>query len=173
MQNKSVLSPYYQNLQSNSEQLQVAIEGLLEKYQVQPVGTGFIDLILEKGISLNLIGELTELSVAVENLSWWCNVTPENKLKYGCPHGYGGPIKKHGKGFFSECAQYPDFEILRLPDPVNEYEMSPKAFADKCNLLATDYIKNIFPTESFYSPCLYVGIWIYVPSDWKRKYYAM
>ena len=172
MQNNSTLSPYLQHLQSNPESFQVAIERLLEKYRVQPVGSGYIDLILDKERSLNLIAELTGLPAAVENLTWWCNVTLENKLKFGCPHGYGGPVKKYGEGRFSECVQYPDFEISELPDPIDESALSPKVFAEKCNLLATNYIKNILPKESFYSPCLYVGIWIYVPSDWKRKYYA-
>ena len=48
MKNNFFLSLYLQSLQDNSEHFQSAIEGLLEKYQVQPVGNGFIDLIIEK-----------------------------------------------------------------------------------------------------------------------------
>ena len=158
---------------SHADSFQASIERLLEKYKTQPVGNGYIDLILDKENSLNLIDELTELSVAVENLTWWCNVTEENKSKLGCPHGYGGPLNTYGEGWFSECVHYPDFEIPKLPDPIDEYAMSLSAFVEKCNRLAINYIKNILPTESFYSPCLYPGIWIDVPPDWIRKYYFL
>src|SRR4026207_185373 len=110
MQNNSSLSTYIQNLQNNPDRFQSAIETLLEKYQVQPVGNGYIDLILKKENSLNLIRELTNLPVAVCSLSWWCHFTLETESQLGCPHGYGGPQDKYGEGMFSECNQYPDFD---------------------------------------------------------------
>ena len=171
MQNNSAHSPYLQNLQNNPEQFQVAIEGLLKKYQVQPVGNGYIDLILDNDNSLRLIDELTKLYVALEELTWWCHYTPETKLKYGCPHGMGGPTNRFGDGMFSECVQYPDFVVKGLPNLIDEYSVKPKIFAAECNKMIINYIKNILPLEKFYSPCLYVGLWIYVPNEWKRKYY--
>ena len=171
MQNNSSLSPYLIHLQRDSERFQSAIEALLEKHQVQPVGNGYIDLILKKENSLDLIHELTTLSVAVYSVSWWCHFTNETASSTGCPHGYGGPPDQYREGWFSECDQYPAFDVLELPESVAENAMSPKVFAETCNTLMIKYIQHILPTEHFYSPCLYPGLWLRVPDEWKRKYY--
>jgi hypothetical protein len=165
------MSAYLQTLQNDPERFQFAIETLLEKHQAQPVGNGYIDLILKKENSLNLISELTNLSVAVYSLTWWCHFTLETASLLGCPHGYGGPQDKYGEGMFSECVHYPAFDVFELPEPIHENSMTPELFVEKCNALAINYIQNILPTERFYSPCLYPGLWLRVPDDWKRKYY--
>jgi len=164
-------SPYLKSLQSDPEKFQFFIESLLEKYQAQPVGDGYIDLILDKDISLVLIQEFTKLHVAVERLTWWCHVTAQTKTTLGCPHGMGGPQNRYGEGWFSECVQYPDFFVIEALHPLDESSMSPEIFATKCNELATHYIKDVFPSEGFYSPCLHIGLWVHVPEGWKRKYY--
>jgi hypothetical protein len=171
MKNNFFLSLYLQSLQDNSEHFQSAIEGLLEKYQVQPVGNGFIDLIIEKEKSLNLIDELSGLSVAVGSLSWWCHSTDETKSKYGCPHGMGGSLNRYGEGIFSECVQHPIFEVPELTSQNNEKSITPQTFSKKCNEVVVKYIVKVLPTESFYSPCLYPGLWLLVPENWRRKYY--
>ena len=171
MPKHSSISAYLQNLQNDPERFQSAIEMLLEKHQVQPVGVGYIDLILKKENALNLIRELTNLSVAVYSLTWWCHFTLETASQLGCPHGYGGPQDKYGNGMFSECTHYPDFDIFELPEPIDENSLTTEVFVEKCNTVATDYLKNILPTERFYSPCLYPGLGLRVPDAWKRKYY--
>jgi len=169
MRTNPSLSPYFENLHSSPEHIQLALESLFEKYQVQPVGDGYIDLIVDRARALELIAELTDLRVAVERLTWWCNVTPENQSKYGCPHGLGGPLNRSGAGCFSECHDYPDFAIREQPDPVDEHSRSAQAFAAKCNQLAYDYLKDVFQSAGFYSPCLYVGLWLHVPYEWPRE----
>jgi len=164
------MSPYLQYLTNDPERFQSAIETLLEKHQAQPVGIGYIDLILKKENALHLISELTNLSVAVYSLTWWCHFTLETASQLGCPHGYGGPSDKFGEGMFSECV-YPDFDVFELPEPIDENSLSVEVFVDKCNTLVVDYLQNILPTEKFYSPCLYPGLWLRVPDVWKRKYY--
>lgn len=171
MKNSPFLSQYLQNLQDNFEHFQYSIEGLLEKYQVQPVGNGFVDLIIEKEKSLNLIDEFSSLSVAVSSISWWCHYTDETKSKYGCPHGMGGPLNRYGEGMFSECVQYPIFDVSEVLIQIHKNSMTPKTFSKKCNEAVANYIIKILPTESFYSPCLYPGLWLQVPDNWRRKYY--
>ncbi|MBI5295475.1 MAG: hypothetical protein HY869_08360 [Chloroflexi bacterium] len=170
-QNSLSTLPYLKNLQSDPEKFQIAIEGLLEKYKVQPVGNGYIDLIVDKDISLALVHELTKLTVAIERLTWWCHVTSETKNELGCPHGMGGPQNKFGKGWFSECVGHPDFVVLDAINHLNKSSMLPEIFSTKSNEVVANYIKNIFPSEGFYSPCLYVGLWLCVPDDWTRKFY--
>ena len=169
--NNLSLSPYLQSLTGNPKFYQSLIEGLLEKFQAQPVGYGYIDLILERESSIRLIEEFTKLPIAIARLTWWCHFTPETKLKFSCPHGMGGPINKFGEGFFSECVQFPDYAVAELPNSPDEFLLSPDNFAEECNKAVVNYIKNVLPFESFYSPCLYAGLWLNVPTDWKRKHY--
>ncbi len=168
---KSIKTPYLQNLHNSQDQLQKTIDDLLCQYDVQPVGNGYIDLILDCGRSLQLMDEFSKKAVAVERVSWWCHTTPESALKYGCPHGLGGPLNKFGEGHFSECPQYPEFVVAEHQSPVNEYSLDPLIYAEKCNALVANYINNVLPNESFYSPCLYPGLWLNVPFNWKRKFY--
>ena len=167
------ISPSLQEMLVKADFFQAAIERLLEKYQIQPIGNGYIDLILDQEKAIQLIGELTGLPVAVERVTWWCHTTPETRLKYGCPHGYGGPQSKFGEGMYSECTQYPDYiveEHLNLPD---EFSVQPKNFSQEINNQVINYLKNDLPFEKFYSPCLCVGLWLLVPTAWKRKFYLI
>ena len=173
MHSNSIKTPYLQNLHNNQEQLQNLIEDLLEKYNVQPVGNGYIDLILDCESSIQLIDELAKIAVAIERLTWWCHTTPESASKYGCPHGMGGPPNGFGEGHFSECSDYPEFVVAEHQSPNDEYSLEPRLYAERCSEVVTYYIKNVLPTESFYSPCLNPGLWFNVPYDWKRKYYWM
>jgi hypothetical protein len=167
----SIKTPYLQNLHNNQDQFQKTIDDLLGKYNVQPVGNGYIDLIVDCDRSLQLVDEFAKMTVAVERLTWWCHTTPESTLKYGCPHGLGGPLNRFGEGHFSECTHYPEFVLAEHHSPIDEYSLEPHLFAEKCSQLVTNYIKNALPNESFYSPCLQPGFWLNVPFDWKRKYY--
>ena len=169
MPDYSIVSSYLQQLQNQAEFIQAVIEELLEAYQAQPVGNGYIDTILDKENSIHLINKLTKLPVAITRITWWCNCTPETKAKYDCPHGMGGPGKKFGEGWYSECVHYPDFLISEQPNPPDEFSMVPKVFAEECNRLTINYIKNVLPLESFYSPCLCPGLWLHVPDNWIRK----
>jgi hypothetical protein len=123
--------------------------------------------------ALELIDKLTKLPAAVESLSWWCHTTPESTLKLGCPHGYGGLPNRYGEGSYSECVQYPDFDVLESLDLKNMHSMTPEIFAETCNQQVIDYLLNVLPNEGFFSSCLCAGIWIVVPDDWRRKYYLV
>lgn len=111
MHNNSAQTPYMQQLLANDQVYQDEIEHLLEVYRVQPVGNGYIDLILPCDRAILLIEELAKLPVAVTNLTWWCCCTPESKVQFGCHHGMGGPMNEFGEGWFSECVGFPFFEV--------------------------------------------------------------
>jgi hypothetical protein len=111
MHNHAVPTPYMQQFLANDQACQNAIEHLLEVYRVQPVGNGYIDLILSCDRAILLIEELAKLPVAVTNLTWWCSCTTESKVQFGCPHGMGGPLNRFGEGWFSECVHFPFFEV--------------------------------------------------------------
>jgi hypothetical protein len=98
---------YLDFLEENRYSNQIAIENVLAKFMVQPVGDGYIDLIISTTKAVTFIQSVTDIPIAIEGMSWWCNMTEENTNKYKCPHGMGGPTNKFGEGFFSECDHYP------------------------------------------------------------------
>ena len=164
---------YMKQLETNREHFQRSIENFLEQFKAQPAAGGYIDLILSRSNAVKVIQALAELPVAVVDLSWWCHVTPENKEKYGCPHGYGGPVDRLGIGRFSECDHYPFFSVEENGVNVEEEMSDAIRFAAKCSELMCDYLENQLPKEEFFSECLWSGLWLCVPDDWKRLSYLI
>lgn len=168
-----MIQTYLQHLQAEHERYQTAIEGLLERYEVQPVGNGYIDLIVARSRASRLIEELAQLPVIVTALSWWCLVTAESQAKWGCTHGCGGPLNKFGEGRFSECNHYPDFEIVNHGIALDDKSIATEHIAQKCSKILSDYIEHRLLQESFFSECLQPGLWLYVPDDWRRQRYLV
>jgi hypothetical protein len=158
---------YLRHLAANADHYQQVIGRMLDQYQVQPVGNGYIDLILPVDRALRFIAELSRNDLCVESISWWCLCTDESRVRYGCPHGYGGPLNRDGAGWFSECTHFPDFEIREYGVRF-DLDLDPRELAQCCAEVITHYLEQIFPTEEFYSPCLHPGLWLYVPSWWGR-----
>lgn len=166
-------SPYWQQLISNQTYYQTEIEKLLKKYQAQPTGNGYIDLIVGRNIAIQLIEELAQLPIVVSDLSWWCLCTEESKTKLGCPHGMGGPLNRFGDGWFSECVHYPFFELAPQGIELENRSIEADVLAKESSKILADYLENRLLHESFYSECLHPGLWLYVPNEWRRQTYAV
>ncbi len=100
---------YLDYLELHKEEFVRGLDVLIAKYEVQPVGSGYIDCIILQD-SLEFIREVGILGVLVESVSWWCRVDPDESRRTGCPHGMGGPISQHYGGWFSELDY--DFPVL-------------------------------------------------------------
>ena len=159
---------YFERLLRTGEGMQHAIEALLAQYRVQPVGTGYIDLILPCPPAVALIQAVADLGVAIERMTWWCHATEESRTVLGCPHGGGGPRAHASTGIFSECYGYPDF-LPTTPD--SGWSMVPEQVAAVCSLQAETYLTTRLAHEPFYSSCLHVGLWLAVPEQWNRLSY--
>jgi hypothetical protein len=167
------MTSYVQQLQASPDLFQTAIEDVLSQFRVLPVGSGYIDLIVSVRNVRQLIDQLALLPVAVASVSWWCHCTPESRARLGCPHGLGGPQALDGRGWFSECVHYPDVN-LRTQDAIpNAETAAPHVVADAYRHTWHDYFDHQFPHEPFYSPCLWPGLWLYVPDEWQRKWYRI
>ncbi len=156
--------------------IQKQLDLLIEKFEAYPVGTGYIDIIVLGDKYIEFINELTDLGLAVNSISWWCNASKENKKKYGCPHGYGGP--KTQFGWFSEILD--EFDNVEEAEQQNFIKLNKNFSSDiikKINNKAKSIIKNKKTKpkadENYLvfqkSPCLTPGIWIQVPDDWRSK----
>lgn len=160
---------YMQQLLAAADRYQDAIERLLEEYSVTPASNGYIDLIVGRESAGELIRKLARLPVAIEGLSWWCHVTPESRVQFGCPHGYGGPANPFGPGHFSETSL-----LLRVAEHGIDFDnpsLDPHLLAHECSRIACDYIEHDLIAEKLYSPCLLPGLWLHVPDSWRRRAY--
>lgn len=128
----------------------IKLDQLLRKYQVQPVGFGYIDCITKKENVLGFVEDLSLLGIRITGITWWCYCKPEANPGIGCPHGGGGPRSRYFDGWFSEMYQYMPTDI-RSNDEV------------------VPYIFEIWPGDENYLPCLIPAFCLEVPEDWRSK----
>lgn len=157
------------------KQKQEQLEVLIEKYAVYSSDTAYGDIIVPRDCFMEFINGLTDIGVAIDSILWWCNATEENKSKYGCPHGYGGPMTK--VGWFSEMVH--EFDEIRelYQDLFLSLDNNFKAETlKKINDKAIELIQNkrtITHADGTFltfqdNLCLTPGLDLYVHNDWKR-----
>lgn len=157
---------YFDFLKMNTKRIQNDIELLITKYKVEPVGNGYIDMIINNDLVEEFISELTKSNIIVEGVTWWCHFTKTSEIEIGCPHGMGGPISDYYEGWFSET-QIPIYEVTT--DKVIRIDMNTLSNGVKeINSQVINYIKYDFPKSDEYLKCLVPALWLLVPEDWKR-----
>jgi hypothetical protein len=139
------------------------VDNLLDRFETYVVGDGYIDIIVLRQHLESFIIELTAIDVAICNVSWWCNATDNNKKKFGCPHGMGGPETKHG--WFSEIVQEEDdLQIDHKRESIAEINQRALKI-----IKSKTMDKPYDPALTFETTlCLTPGLWLQVPDNWKR-----
>lgn len=164
---------YFDVLELNKQVIIQRLESLLLKYNVQPVGNGYIDCIIMKSNLIEFIMEVNNLGILIPYASWWCYVDPSNSNN-GCPHGMGGPQSIYYDGWFSEL-QNDLFSLdeQSVEDTMQSYD---KQLINSLNRKTFDGIKKLLEIPFKYTPndyfnenkCINPGLWLIVPADWKR-----
>jgi hypothetical protein len=162
-------------ISSLDKQKQHELDKLLAKYAVYSSETMYGDIIVPRDHYIKFINDLTNIGITINSVSWWCNATDENKIKYGCPHGYGGPMTK--LGWFSEmCHEFDEIseienELFRLLDSNFKFEIIKSINEKTINFIqnkqTTTYVDGSFLIFKN-NPCLTPGFDLYVPIDWAR-----
>jgi hypothetical protein len=156
---------YLDGLKMRSKSIQNDIESLLFKYKVEPVGTGYIDMITANELVEGFIDELTNMGLVVEGITWWCHCTKKSEEALGCPHGMGGPISNYYDGWFSET----DIQMFIPSDNLEKITTDSYGKDVKSiNARVIKYIKQEFPKSKSYVECLVPSLWLFVPDDWER-----
>ena|SRR5690554_526455 len=136
------------------------LDDILKQQKAQPVGHGYIDIIVSRDNYKDFVSDLVTNDFKIESISWWewCADKKENK------YGLGGPESIFYKGWFSE-----------IPVDVDDFNFS--AETTKTNIIK-DIIEKIetktisFPDETVTfkeSNWLTPAIWLDVPDDWRCK----
>ena len=136
------------------------LDKILEDYKVQPVGDGYIDLIVSRELYKQFVRTLLEENFVLRSVSWWewCSNNMESK------YGLGGPKSKFYNGWFAE-----------LPIDVDDLNLSKLSIENAINLVIShvDSKKIHYPNEIVTfndSIWLTPAIWLDVPDDWKNKF---
>ncbi len=115
----------------------VKVDRVIDRLHIQPVGSGYIDMICPSKNIKAFIDEMDALNVRIYGFTWWCHVTGDHK-----PCGLGGPKNKFGDGWYSEVFQLGDIILMQSNDEVR------------------DYLLNVYPNSEDYKPCHNPGFWL-------------
>lgn len=89
------------------------LDTLLVSYKAQPVGTGYIDIIVMRENFEPLAKELIENGFDIEAISWWEYI---DELEKPNTYGRGGPRRHFYPGWFAETCT----ELDEVPDAGSE-----------------------------------------------------
>ena len=129
------------------------LDNILTQYKAQPVGSGYIDVIVKRENVRPLIEELVGNEVPIELITWWEHVEP-NKTRKG--YGMGGPPSRYYDGWFSEvCFGDDEINTTNVEDIMKVIENKEFVFkdGDKIN----------FQQDESLTPAL----WLVVPEEWE------
>jgi hypothetical protein len=139
------------------------LDDLLEKHKAQPVGHGYIDIIVSRDNYKDFVSELVANDFKIESISWWEWCADKEEGKYGL----GGPESVFYNGWFSE-----------IPLNVDDFNFSADTSKEDViqEILKSIETKTIsFSNETVtfdQSNWLIPAIWLDVPDDWRNKYCA-
>ncbi len=139
------------------------LDTILEKHKAQPVGHGYIDIIVSRDNYKDFVTDLVNTGYKIDSVSWWewCEYNKENE------YGLGGPESIFYKGPFSEIPINVD-DFCFSADTSNE-----NIITDVLNKIETKAIIFSDETVTFKeSNWLTPAIWLDVPDDWRNKYSA-
>ena len=160
-------NPYWTRLAESSSAVKDEIDRALDLFGAQPVGSGYIDIIVSPSKAQQFLATLTRLGIAAHVVTLWCEASDINKQRYGCPHGMGGPV--HNGVWFSEMCEPDPFNVEDHGIDMAQSELDPFALAQECNSQTLAFVSSGIKSRPEYSPCLAPGFWLAVPKDWQSS----
>ncbi len=139
------------------------LDNIIEKHRAQPVGYGYIDIIVSRDNYKSFISDLITNNYTIESISWWEWCPQDKKNEYG----NGGPPSTFYDGWFSELP-------INLDDIELNGEMKDETIIGQIiNIIETKSItfpdKTLtFKKNSWLTP----AVWLHVPDEWRNKYCA-
>lgn len=139
------------------------LDDIIERHKAQPVGHGYIDIIVLRDNYQDLVADLVNSGFKIQSISWW-EWCPEGKES---EYGLGGPQSQFYNGWFSELSI--DVDDIKLDEGIT----SETIIAEITKRIETKTFS--FPNETVtfrQNKWLTPAIWLDVPDDWRNKYYA-
>ncbi len=137
------------------------LDTIIRHYKAQPVGYGYIDIIVSRENYKEFIEEIVKSGYQIDSISWW-EYCLDNKEPI---YGLGGPESVFYDGWFAE-----------IPIKVDEIQLSANLIEREkidtiINLIKTKTIsftdeKITFRDNQWLTP----AIWLDVPNEWRNKH---
>ncbi|QKQ26679.1 hypothetical protein [Candidatus Reidiella endopervernicosa] len=135
------------------------LDKLLRKYKAQPVGSGYIDIIVMRDKYKCLAEELFRNGFIVRAISWWEYIDDVNIPN---SYGMGGPVCRFYDGKFAETCS----DIDELPKGM----FTDKSIGDLVNHVETKILGEYEGKVVSYkaTPSLTPAFWLDMDNDWKN-----
>lgn len=133
------------------------LDEILETYKAQPVGHGYIDIIVSRTHYKSFVQDVVSNGFKISGISWWEWCPGRKEAEYGL----GGPISRYYDGWFSELCQADDeFEVTeddQVHKVLTTIENKSISFSDET---------VTFTKDAWLTP----AIWLQVPDEWRNKF---
>jgi hypothetical protein len=139
------------------------LDDIFEKHKAQPVGHGYIDIIISRDNYKDFVSELVTEGFKIKSVSWWewCPDKKENE------YGLGGPDSIFYNGWFSEIpVDVDDFNFSEDTTKENIIHEILKRIETKTISFSDETVT--FNQSNWLTP----AIWLDAPGDWRNKYSA-
>ncbi len=144
----------------NSEVNKKAVlDNLLFRYKAQPVGSGYIDIIVMRENFEPFAKELIENGFDIDAISWWEYVDDIGKSN---SYGYGGPRSLFYPGWFAETCTETD-EVPNVENPEGKLAVVINIVENK---VLGEYGEKIITYKNCSS--LTPAFWLRVDEEWKN-----
>ena len=131
-------TPYFSSVAARQDSVRDQLRQCIEQHDATVVGVGFIDIITRRQQCASFLARLSEIGVAAYLVTLWCDCSAESQKRFGCPHGYGGPVHNHG-GYFSEMCEKDSFEITDPNLDPWRSTLQPAEVFQRCNAIVDVY----------------------------------
>jgi hypothetical protein len=139
------------------------LDDILEKQKAQPVGHGYIDIIVSRNNYKDFVADLITNDFKIKSVSWWEWRADKKEDEYGL----GGPESIFYNGSFSEIpVDVDDFNITTETTKENTINEIIEKIESKIISFSDEKVK--FSESTWLTP----AIWLDVPDDWRNKYSA-
>jgi hypothetical protein len=143
----------------SEQERKITLDSLLAKYKAQPVGYGYIDVIVMRENYKDFAKELIANGFEISAISWWEYVDSVGKPS---SYGMGGPSSWFYSGWFAEVGI--DIDDLPTKD-VSKNKLSIIVDVVENKVLG-EIDGNLINYKN--SPSLMPAFWIKVNKDWKN-----
>ncbi len=139
------------------------LDNILEKHKAQPVGRGYIDIIVSRDNYKDFIFDLVTSGYKIDSVSWWEWCEDKNESRYGL----GGPESVFYRGWFSEIpVRVDDFSFSADTTKENIVQEILTKIESKSISFSDETVT--FKASNWLTP----AIWLNVADDWRNKYSA-
>ncbi len=137
------------------------LDQILEKYKAQPVGWGYIDIIVMRENAQDFIREVIAQDIRIGGISWWAYYP---RMDMNLELGLGGPISLFYPGWFSEIYVSDGF------DSIEEKFLSKREEEKNIMRIIENKVVTLGVTKFHYKEqkALTPAFWLDVPKDWRN-----